>query len=69
MERSTWNNSKGFVIKWEENKVSKLFKFLYDLKWHEKFNKVILLNKFNINKIYKYVCVKNIDKSCVIICL
>jgi len=42
----------GFILPGNEEKVCKLVKFLYGLKqapkqWHEKFDKVILLNGFS----------------------
>jgi len=64
----------GFVVNKQEKKVCKLVKAFYDLKqarkqWYEKFNKVMLSNKLKINKINKFVYVKNSDIGNVIGCL
>jgi hypothetical protein len=37
--------------------------------WHEKINKVMLSNKFKINKIDKYIYVKNTNNGYVILYL
>jgi hypothetical protein len=55
-------------------KNSELVKSLDDLtqvfkQWHEKIDNVMLLYKFKINKVDKYVYVKNINKCYVIIYL
>ena len=64
----------GFVIKRHEIKVCKLIKSLYGLKqapkqWHEKFDHIMLSNRFKINECDKYVYVKIINQECIIMCL
>jgi hypothetical protein len=64
----------GFVVNGQEKKICKLVKSLCGLKWtsklyHEKFDKVMLSNKFKINKLNKCIYVKNTNKGYAIICL
>jgi len=62
------------LLKKKKKKDFKLVKLLYGLKQaskqlHEKFDNVILLNEFKINKVDKHIYVKNTDKSYVIVCI
>jgi hypothetical protein len=64
----------GFIVPGNEEKVYKFVKSLYDLKqapkqWHEKFDKVILLNGFHHNGADKCMYSKFTKDSGVIICL
>jgi hypothetical protein len=65
---------RGLLLKKKKKKDFKLVKLLYGLKQaskqlHEKFDNVILLNEFKINKVDKHIYVKNTDKSYVIVCI
>ena len=58
------NQSEGFVMKCQENKVYKLVKSLYGLKqapkqWHEKSDNTLLSTKFRIDEYDKYVMSNN----------
>jgi hypothetical protein len=65
----------GFVVHGKENKVCRLVKSLYGLKqapkqWHEKFDKVMLLDGYKVNGSDKCVYTKFDDNLCgVIVCL
>ncbi|KAH9720235.1 hypothetical protein KPL70_006028 [Citrus sinensis] len=64
----------GFVMPGQEHKVCKLVKSLYGLKqapkqWHEKFDKVIVSNGFNIHESDKCVYSRFNGNKGVIICL
>jgi hypothetical protein len=65
----------GFVVPGKENKVCRLVKSLYGLKqapkqWHEKFDKVMLLNGYKVNDSDKCIYTKFDDNLCgVIVCL
>jgi hypothetical protein len=65
----------GFVVHDKENKVCRLVKSLYRLKqapkqWHEKFDKVMLLDGYKVNGSDKCVYTKFDDNLCgVIVCL
>ncbi|GJZ24676.1 zinc finger, CCHC-type containing protein [Tanacetum coccineum] len=69
------NQSQGFIMPGNENKVCNRIKSLYGLKqapkqWHQKFDEVVLSNGYLLNQAEKYVYCK-FDKSGkgVIICL
>ena len=64
----------GYVVLWQEHKVCKLAKSLYDLKqapkqWHENFDNVMLTHEYVINATDKCIYSKFINNEGVIICL
>ena len=66
--------TEGFVVQGQENKVCKLVKSLYGLKqapnqWHEKFDHTMLSLGFKINECDKCVYIKKYTNSCVFVCL
>ncbi|GJY32336.1 zinc finger, CCHC-type containing protein [Tanacetum coccineum] len=57
------NQSQGFIMPGNENKVCNLIKSLYGLKqapkqWHQKFDEVVLSNSYLLNQAEKYVYCK-----------
>jgi len=67
-------NLRGLLLKDKTKKIYKFVKSLYNLQqahkpWYEKFNKVMFLNEFKINKVDKHIYIKNKDKVYVIIFL
>ena len=57
-----------------EKKVCKLVKSLYGLKqalkqWHNKFDHVLVTNRYSINDVDKCIYSKYEDNTCVVICL
>ena len=65
---------KGFISLGQEKKVCRLVKSLYSLKqtpkqWHEKFEKVMMSNRFTINECDKCVYVEDTNNGYVIVCL
>ena len=64
----------GFIVPGQEKKICKLVKSLYGLKqaskqWHEKFDNVMITNRFKINKCDKCVYIKDTKNGYVILCL
>ncbi|KAK9218725.1 hypothetical protein WN943_007362 [Citrus x changshan-huyou] len=73
-EKIYMKQPEGFVMPGQEHKVCKLVKCLYGLKqaskqWHEKFDKVIVSNGFNIHESDKCVYSRFNGNKCVMICL
>ena len=63
----------GFIVKGQEHKVCKLVKSLYGLKhapkqWHEKFDSVMIEDRFTINEYDKCIYTKTVGDACIIIC-
>jgi hypothetical protein len=66
--------SEGFIILGQENKVCKLVRSLYELKqapkqWHERFDNIVIYNGFCLNEADKCIYFKIFDSNIVIICL
>ena len=64
----------GFIVKGQEHKVCKLVKSLYGLKqapkqWREKFDSVMIKDRFTINECDKRVYTKPVGDACIIGCL
>ena len=73
-EKIYMEQPEGFIVPGQEKKVCWLIKSLYGLKqapkqWHEKFDRVMMVNGFKINKCDKCVYVKNTERGSIIICL
>jgi hypothetical protein len=74
IRRFTENNLRGLLLMNKKIKFVNLSNHYMSLKqapkqWHEKINKVMLSNKFKINKINKYIYVKNANNGYVILYL
>jgi len=72
-EKVYMKQPEGFILPGNEEKVCKLVKSLYGLKqapkqWHEKFDKVILLNGFHYNGVDKCMYSKFTKDFGVIVC-
>jgi len=68
------DQTKGFITKGQENKVCKLVKSLYGLKYapkqcHQKFNKIIAQFEFTVHEHDKCNYSKNFDNDYIILCL
>ena len=64
----------GFIVQGQENKVCRIDKSLYRLKrapkqWHEKFDTVMMSNRFSINKCDKCICFKCTPSGYVLLCM